>query len=90
MQVFARVPIDLELITTPRGQVYLIPERCKGCELCVEFCPEDVLYTSDLTNAKGYHYPEVAAGKEDSCVHCEFCSLVCPEFAIFTQAVTDE
>ncbi|MFQ5923070.1 MAG: ferredoxin family protein [Anaerolineales bacterium] len=88
-QVFARVPIDIEEITTPRGQVYIIPERCKDCELCIVFCPEDVLYNSDQTNAKGYHYPDVVAGKEESCVHCEFCSLVCPEFAIFTLAVTD-
>jgi 2-oxoglutarate ferredoxin oxidoreductase subunit delta len=88
-QVFARVPIDLETIITPRGQVYIIPERCKECELCIVFCPEDVLYSSDQTNAKGYHYPDVAAGKEESCVHCEFCALVCPEFAIFTLAVTD-
>lgn len=90
MQVFARVPIDLEQITTPHGQVYIIPERCKGCELCVEFCPEEVLYTSDRINAKGYHYPEVVAGRENACVHCEFCSLVCPEFAIFTLAVSDD
>ncbi len=88
-QVFARVPIDLETITTPRGKVYIIAERCKECELCIVFCPEDVLYSSDQTNAKGYHYPDVVAGKEESCVHCEFCSLVCPEFAIFTLAVTD-
>lgn len=88
-QVFARIPIDLEEITTPRGEVYIIPERCKECELCIVFCPEDVLYSSDQTNAKGYHYPDVAAGKEESCVHCEFCSLVCPEFAIFTLPVTD-
>jgi 2-oxoglutarate ferredoxin oxidoreductase subunit delta len=88
-QVFARIPIDLEEITTPRGKVYIIPERCKECELCIVFCPEDVLYSSDQTNAKGYHYPDVVAGKEESCVHCEFCSLVCPEFAIYTLAVTD-
>ena len=86
-QVFARVPLDLETITTPRGEVYIIPERCKGCELCVEFCPEDVLYNSEQTNSKGYHYPDVVEGKAASCVHCEFCSLVCPEFAIFTLAV---
>jgi 2-oxoglutarate ferredoxin oxidoreductase subunit delta len=88
-QVFARIPIDLEEITTPRGTVYIIAERCKECELCIVFCPEDVLYSSDQTNAKGYHYPDVVAGKEESCVHCEFCSLVCPEFAIYTLAVTD-
>ena len=36
-------------------------------------------------NAKGYHFPVVAAGKENQCANCEFCTLVCPEFAIFTR-----
>lgn len=36
-------------------------------------------------NAKGYHYPVVAEGKEGACVNCAFCKLVCPEFAIYTE-----
>ncbi len=84
MQVFARTPIDLDRVRVPRGQVYLIPERCKGCKLCVDFCPEQVLQVSNSINGKGYHYPEVAPGKENACVHCEFCTMICPEFAIFT------
>jgi 2-oxoglutarate ferredoxin oxidoreductase subunit delta len=84
MKAFARVPLDLAQVAIPRGQVYLIPERCKGCRLCVEFCPQDVLQESAHKNAKGYRYPAVAPGKETACVHCEFCSLVCPEFAIYT------
>ena len=36
-------------------------------------------------NAKGYHYPAVAEGKEQDCVNCAFCKLVCPEFAIYTE-----
>ena len=40
-------------------------------------------YSEDI-NAKGYHYPVVAKGKERSCVHCRFCDLICPELAIFT------
>ncbi|MDH3943497.1 MAG: 4Fe-4S dicluster domain-containing protein [Anaerolineae bacterium] len=87
MRVFERTPIDIEKVTVPHGQVYIIPERCKGCEMCVEFCPKDVLENSVSTNAKGYHYPEVIAGKEGACIHCEFCMVVCPEFAIFTEAV---
>lgn len=67
----------------PHGQVHLIPERCKGCRLCVEFCPQQVLTLSTAMNAKGYHFPVVAAGKRDACVACGFCTLVCPEFAIF-------
>lgn len=87
MRVFNRTPIDLETVSVPQGQVYIITERCKGCEMCVEFCPTDVLANSEETNAKGYHYPEVIAGMEGACVHCEFCMVVCPEFAIFTLEV---
>lgn len=87
MQVFARKPIDLNKVQIPRGQVYVIPGRCKGCEICVEFCPEHVLQVSSRINGKGYHYPEVVPGKENACVHCEFCTMICPEFAIFTLEV---
>ncbi len=89
MQVFERQPLNLDRIVTPRGQVYLIPERCKGCQLCIEFCPRGVLMISQQANYKGYHFPEIAPGKESDCVHCEFCTLVCPEFAIFTLSVME-
>jgi 2-oxoglutarate ferredoxin oxidoreductase subunit delta len=80
-----RQPVDRSAATVPRGQVYVIPERCKGCRFCIEFCPKDVLAESTLTNAKGYRYPVVTSGKEDECGHCQFCTIVCPEFAIFTE-----
>lgn len=84
MRVFARQPLDADSVSLPRGQVYLIPARCKGCRLCIEFCPQGVLRESGKTNQKGYHYPEVVNGGDHECVNCEFCTLICPEFAIFT------
>ena len=84
MKSFGREPLDLPQVRIPLGQVYIIPLRCKGCCICVEFCPLGVLSESERANSKGYHLPEIAPGKEDSCVHCQFCSLVCPEFAIYT------
>jgi 2-oxoglutarate ferredoxin oxidoreductase subunit delta len=87
MRVFARVPVDLEEVFIPRGQVFIIPERCKECKICIEFCPKNVLHNSEEINSKGYHYPEVIPGKEDACIHCQFCTMVCPEFAIFTREV---
>ncbi len=90
MKVYARTPLDLQKVTVPQGQVYLIPERCKGCSLCIEFCPQEVFQVSTGLNAKGYHYPEIIPGKEELCVHCGFCTLVCPEFAIFTLLVEPE
>jgi len=89
MKVFARTPLNIDKFVLPRGQVYLIPDRCKGCGICVELCPQEVLEVSQQTNSKGYHLPEVISGKELSCVHCEFCTLVCPEFAIFTLSVSE-
>ncbi|MFQ5830184.1 MAG: ferredoxin family protein [Candidatus Methylomirabilia bacterium] len=79
-----RVPLDWQAAVVPRGCVYVIPSRCKECRFCLDFCPKDVLVLSTSTNAKGYHYPTVAPGKEQACIHCEFCSLVCPEYAIYT------
>jgi 2-oxoglutarate ferredoxin oxidoreductase subunit delta len=84
MKVFARTPLDVAEVVVPHGVVHLIPERCKGCKICIDLCPRDVLQVSAETNSKGYHLPEIVEGREDLCVHCEFCEMVCPEFAIFT------
>lgn len=67
------------------ADVYVIPERCKECSYCWEYCPEDVLAMSDNINSKGYHYPMIAEGKEHACVACSMCLNICPEFAIFTK-----
>ncbi len=83
-----RRPLDLETKKKPQGQVFIIPDRCKGCRFCVDFCPEEVLVLSEEMNIKGYHYAVVAAGKDDACVNCGFCRIVCPEFAIYTEEVT--
>lgn len=85
-----RQPMDMPLARVPQGDVHVIVERCKECGYCIEYCPTKVLvYTKDI-NAKGYHYPIVAEGKESACVHCRYCDLICPELAIYTTAVDEE
>lgn len=69
--------------------MFIIPNRCKDCLFCIEFCPADVLERSTALNAKGYHYAVVAEGKENACVNCRFCTLVCPEFAIYSEEVQE-
>ncbi len=85
----ARQAVDRGSFPVPRGQVFVIVERCKGCLFCIEFCPLDILRESEETNAKGYHFPLVVAGKEGECANCQVCTLVCPEFAIFTELLPE-
>ena len=46
---------------------------CKGCGICVAFCPKQVL---SLKNGK------VFAEKPELCIGCRMCELRCPDFAI--------
>ncbi|MCK4660674.1 MAG: ferredoxin family protein [Phycisphaerae bacterium] len=58
----------------------LIVDRCKGCGLCVEFCPKDCLAMSESLNRIGYH--PVVLLKPDECTSCAMCAQMCPETAI--------
>ncbi|MGA2113044.1 MAG: 4Fe-4S dicluster domain-containing protein [Anaerolineales bacterium] len=64
-----------------RGRVDIDERFCKGCELCVEVCPQEVLAldTESLTS-KGYHPVKLTA--EIGCTGCAVCAIVCPEAAI--------
>ena len=66
-----------------RGVVFIKKNQCKGCELCIEFCPKSVLVRSKGFNPKGYHYPVVTNAE---CINCRLCVTVCPEYAIFSMA----
>jgi 2-oxoglutarate ferredoxin oxidoreductase subunit delta len=76
-----RKPLDADTVKIKKGIIHIIKERCKGCGFCVEYCPKDVLETSEEYNDKGYHAPYVK--HPDSCLECHLCELLCPEFAIF-------
>jgi 2-oxoglutarate ferredoxin oxidoreductase subunit delta len=54
--------------------------RCKGCELCILYCPKNSLCMSSDFNLKGYHYPEFC--DPETCTGCMLCALICPEVAL--------
>ena len=53
---------------------------CKGCELCVRFCPREALAMSEDRNAAGYHPAYLA--HPDLCTGCSICAEMCPETGI--------
>lgn len=55
-------------------------ERCKGCGLCIEVCPTDVLEFSKGYNNKGYHPAQVK--DIEKCIGCGFCYQMCPDVCI--------
>jgi 2-oxoglutarate ferredoxin oxidoreductase subunit delta len=59
-----------------RGTVLVATELCKGCELCIEACPQNCMRLSESLNKRGYAYVELFG---DSCTGCENCALVCPD-----------
>ncbi|MBU1625752.1 4Fe-4S binding protein, partial [bacterium] len=53
---------------------------CKGCEMCVKACPQQILEMSKDINNKGYFYSLVA--EQPRCIGCRICAISCPDVAI--------
>ncbi|HDS09911.1 MAG TPA: 4Fe-4S dicluster domain-containing protein [Firmicutes bacterium] len=54
--------------------VYVSKKLCKGCGICIEFCPKKVFDW----DAKG----KSAAVRIEDCIGCGLCITYCPDFAI--------
>lgn len=61
-------------------KVLVNKDRCKGCELCNQACPQKILGMSKDFNAKGYFY--AAVQEQPRCIGCRLCAIVCPDVAI--------
>jgi NAD-dependent dihydropyrimidine dehydrogenase PreA subunit len=59
-----------------KPSVKVDPHLCKGCGICIEDCPEDVLKFHLKFNAKGYHYAYYTG---EGCTGCQICFYACPE-----------
>ena len=63
------------------GAVVINEDRCKGCALCVDACPKDVLALAERkVNVHGYPYVEAVTA--DDCIGCASCGIVCPDGCI--------
>ena len=67
-------------VAMKKGYIEIDQEICKGCEICMSFCPKKAISLSDRLNASGYLPASfVDNGK---CNGCAICALVCAEVAI--------
>jgi 2-oxoglutarate ferredoxin oxidoreductase subunit delta len=65
-----------------KGYVRIDDERCKGCELCISACPQEVLRMDRRRlNSKGYH-PSMLDDPAGKCTGCALCAVICPDLAI--------
>ena len=55
-------------------------DSCKGCGLCISFCPRNALSLSQQINARGVHYAE--SGNPGTCTGCGICYNMCPDAVI--------
>ncbi|QOR35835.1 ferredoxin family protein [Clostridium sp. 'deep sea'] len=55
-------------------------DRCKGCALCTQVCPKDIVKMSDRINKKGYFVATVT--DKSKCIGCSFCAKMCPDVVI--------
>jgi 2-oxoglutarate ferredoxin oxidoreductase subunit delta len=70
-----------------KGWVYIDEDRCKGCGLCVDACPQHILtLNADRFNAKGYHPVQLV--NPDACTGCTICAIICPDvvFTVYREA----
>ena len=58
-------------------------EWCKGCGICVHFCPKKVLQID--TKGKAF------AAQPEDCICCRLCEFMCPDLAIeiMTESISD-
>lgn len=50
-------------------------KQCKGCALCVDFCPKNALDIAEIGSVPVFARPE-------NCIGCQRCATLCPERAV--------
>jgi 2-oxoglutarate ferredoxin oxidoreductase subunit delta len=65
-----------------RGHVTIFNMWCKGCGICIEFCPQRVFEA----NGQG----RTAIAHPERCTACHWCDTHCPDMAITVRRLDPE
>ena len=55
-------------------------QRCKGCELCIPVCPQNIITIGPTFNNQGYYF--AITQNPENCNGCALCAETCPDIAI--------
>ncbi len=69
------------MATVKEKKLIIKKEWCKGCGICVEFCPKNVLKLED---------GKVSINRESDCIKCGLCELRCPDYAIYLGGIDND
>ncbi len=64
-----------------KGRAVFDEDRCKGCELCLGVCPQNVIRIADRFNVRGYR-PATLVDPDGKCTGCTLCAVICPDVVI--------
>ena len=78
------------------AKIKINKEKCKGCLLCISFCPKGLIVVDEALNKRGIRPVKFSskAGlnkgtalpktkKETSdCIGCSMCAIICPDCCI--------
>lgn len=56
-------------------------DKCKGCELCILYCPNKLIHVLGGLNKHGVHVVKFK-NNENKCTGCSMCAAICPDCAI--------
>ena len=62
------------------AKIKIDKEKCKGCGLCVIYCPRNLIVTAKEINKRGVKPAQFK--KTADCSGCTFCAIICPDNAI--------
>lgn len=62
------------------AKIKINKDRCKGCGLCIVFCPKKNLRAGSSLNNAGIFPVEIIS--EEECTGCGICYLMCPDVCI--------